>query len=83
MRRHTAESIKAMLRHWYRVHGFWPNSRDLNRHWAKRRGGEALRRFEQFQLSASTVVYHIGTVTAGVEAAKRDEPAGLPLDVPG
>jgi hypothetical protein len=83
LRKHSAESIKAMLRHWYQVHGFWPNSHDLNRHWAKRRGGDALRRFEQLQLSASTVVHHFGTVKAGVDAAKRDESAGLPFDVGG
>jgi hypothetical protein len=62
-------------------HGFWPDSHDLNRHWAERRGGEALRRFQQFRLSASSVVHHFGTVQAGVDAAKRDKSVGRALDL--
>jgi hypothetical protein len=81
LQKHTRDSIKAALRQWYRAHGFWPNSHDLNRHWAERRGGEALRRFQQFRLSASSVVHHFGTVQAGVDAAKRDESVGRALDL--
>jgi hypothetical protein len=81
LRRHTGESIKAMLRQWYRAYGFWPNSHDLNRHWTERRGGEALRWLEEIPLSASTVVHHFGTVKAGVDAAKDDEAAGRTLDL--
>jgi hypothetical protein len=79
LQKHTQDSIKAVLRRWYRAHGFWPNSHDLNRHWAERRGGEALRRFQQFRLSASSVVHHFGTVQAGVDAAKHDESVGRSL----
>jgi len=79
LQKHTPESIKATLRRWYQAYGSWPKSHDLNRHWAERRGGEALRRFEQFGLSASSVSHHFGTVKAGVEAAERDEAALLAL----
>lgn len=81
LQKHTGESIKTTLRRWYRAHRFWPNSHDLSRHWAERRGGEALHRFEQFGLSASTVVHHFGTVKAGVKAAERDETVAVPLDI--
>jgi hypothetical protein len=83
LRKHTPQSIKATLRRWHRAHGFWPNSHDLSRHWAKQRGGEPLRRFEQFGLSASTVAHHFGTVKAGVEAAQRDEAARVALPATG
>jgi hypothetical protein len=79
LRKHTPKSIKATLRRWYRAHGFWPNSHDLSRHWAKQRGGEPLRRFEQLELSASTVAHHFGTVKAGIQAAQRDDAARIAL----
>jgi hypothetical protein len=45
-----------------------PTSTDLNRTAARRRGTEALERYEGAALSASLVTHHYGTYGAGVEA---------------
>ena len=67
--RHSRASIVAALREWERRFGARPTSYDLSRHWAKRRGGAALERWEAFALPAQAVTREFGTFRAALTAA--------------
>jgi hypothetical protein len=73
--RHSRESIVAALREWERRFGAPPTSYDLSLHWAKRRGGAALERWEAFGLPAQAVTRDFRTFRAALTAAfSRQDP---------
>jgi hypothetical protein len=49
--------------------GALPTSDDVSGHWAKRRGGAALERWEAFRLPAHAVTREFGTFRAALTAA--------------
>jgi hypothetical protein len=59
----------AALRAWKQRFREAPPSYDLSRHWAKRRGGAALERWEAFALPAQAVTREFGTFRAALTAA--------------
>jgi hypothetical protein len=69
VRTHSAETVCEALRRWERCYGFIPTSTDLNRTEAGRRGPEAIGRYEEIGLSASTVRRYFASFADAITTA--------------
>jgi hypothetical protein len=76
-RRCTRVWVREAMRDWQRRYGGWPSSTDWSRTHARRRGGQALRRWQARDWPApSTVIELYGSwAAARADAVTGDEPA--------